>query len=550
MVSRNRLTFLLQIILVPAIVYICKNAYDEYSRPMVLTKNGWVRGLTSEDGDHDMFLGIPYAKVREDNPFGAADPYPKYDDVFEAVDDTKNCPQRDEISEIVGGSLDCLRVNIYVPKPRQEKMPVMAYILGGKFLFGFSGTFRDGRMYGPEYLVRYGVIYVVFNHRAGAYGYMCLGTPEVPGNAGLKDQVLALRWIKENIEAFGGDPDKITAFGHSSGAISLDFHVNYLQEDLFHQVIIQSGSILVPTSLEPVDRSVPIRIADKLGFKTDDFQEAIEFLTKQSTSAIVAADFKLGIQHRPCVEEEFGPDNYITKYPKDIIPNVKNRKILMGHTRDEAGMMLSPLPAKYFESLAVFKDSIAPIFDFDTSEELEEVCEYVKQYYIGDDVMSGKFKEHAINASSDIVFSYPMHRQMARYMEYGAEKIFFYVFSYVGARNLYKSFMKASVGGAMHADEIGYLYEPYFFKKHKAPEDMLMVDRMTMLWTNFAKYGDPTFTTSEILPTKWLPISNDNRAYFLIDKHMRMDTEMLERMEFWRELYDTYWENIKEYLLT
>ncbi|XP_038220307.1 acetylcholinesterase-like [Zerene cesonia] len=515
---------------------------------MVLTKNGWVRGLTSEEGD--MFLGIPYAKVREDNPFGAADPYPKYDDVFEAVDDTKICPQQDEISQAIGGSLDCLRIHIYVPKRRQGKMPVMAYILGGKFLFGFSGTFGHGRIYGPEYLGRYGVIYVVFNHRVGAYGYMCLGTPEVPGNAGLKDQILALRWIKENIAAFGGDPDRITAFGHSSGAIGLDFHLNYLKEDLFHQVILQSGTILMPTSLEPIDTSTPIKIADKLGFQIDDFQEAIEFISKQSPSAVVEADFKLSIKHRPCVEEAFGVDNYITKYPKDIIPNVKNKRILMGHTRDEAGMMLSDKPAKYFENHGVIEESVASIFDFGTSKEFNDVCDYIKRYYIGDNVMNGEFKEHAINASSDIVFNYPLHRQLDRFIEHGAEKIYFYVFSYSGGRNLCKASKRLTAGGAMHADELGYLYEPFFFKRRRHPDDMLMVDRLSMLWTNFAKYGDPTFTTSEILPTKWLPISKDSRAYFVIDKHMRMDTEMLVRMQFWRELYKKYWLNVKEYLLT
>lgn len=93
----------------------------------------------------------------------------------------------------------------------------------------YGGGFRDGasqyNVYGPDYLIEKGVIMVSMNYRVGPFGFLSTGDKIVPGNAGLKDQRLGLKWVKDNIKQFGGDPHKVTLFGQSAGAASVGLHI-------------------------------------------------------------------------------------------------------------------------------------------------------------------------------------------------------------------------------------------------------------------------------------------------------------------------------------
>lgn len=140
-----------------------------------------------------------------------------------------------------GYSEDCLYLNIHTPQISTPnlKLPVMAYIHGGGFTYG-SGNVES---VGPDFLVPRGVILVTINYRLGALGFLSLQTPECPGNNGLKDQNLALRWIQKNISAFGGNPDNVTLFGESAGSVSVHYHLlSKLSRGLFHRAITQSGT--------------------------------------------------------------------------------------------------------------------------------------------------------------------------------------------------------------------------------------------------------------------------------------------------------------------
>lgn len=96
---------------------------------------------------------------------------------------------------------------------------VMFWIHGGGFYLG-SG---NAEVYGPDYLVAEDVLLVTINYRLGALGFLCIGTEDAPGNAGLKDMVMALEWTRRNIAFFGGDPNRITIFGESAGAAAVQY---------------------------------------------------------------------------------------------------------------------------------------------------------------------------------------------------------------------------------------------------------------------------------------------------------------------------------------
>jgi carboxylesterase type B len=121
----------------------------------------------------------------------------------------------------------------------------MFWIHGGIFVFGSGST----EFYGPDFLITEDVVVVTINYRLGLLGFLCLEDPTlgVPGNAGLKDVVMALKWVHENIRQFGGDPDNITIFGQSSGAAAVHLlTLSPMVRGLFHKAIGQSGTALSP----------------------------------------------------------------------------------------------------------------------------------------------------------------------------------------------------------------------------------------------------------------------------------------------------------------
>ncbi|CAB3241211.1 unnamed protein product [Arctia plantaginis] len=106
--------------------------------PLVNTDAGLIKGLQADDGDYSMFLGIPFGKVDEANPFGAATPYPKFENTFEAFNDTTVCPQLEESQNTIVGTPDCLFLNVYVPSSAssRNRLPVLVFIHGGAFMIG------------------------------------------------------------------------------------------------------------------------------------------------------------------------------------------------------------------------------------------------------------------------------------------------------------------------------------------------------------------------------------------------------------------------------
>ncbi|CAB3241207.1 unnamed protein product [Arctia plantaginis] len=119
--------------------------------PLVNADVGLIKGLRGDDGDYSMFLGIPFGKVDEENPFSAATPYPKFDNTFEAFNDTTVCPQVEESQGTITGTPDCLVLNVYVPfsASSSNRLPVLVWIYGGGFMYGDGNRY----LYNPSFLM-------------------------------------------------------------------------------------------------------------------------------------------------------------------------------------------------------------------------------------------------------------------------------------------------------------------------------------------------------------------------------------------------------------
>src|SRR5580693_7377846 len=228
------------------------------TQPVVRTAGGQVRGRT--EADVAVFRGIPFARPPVGGlRFAAPLPAEPWDGVREAVAFGPPPPQSGSVLPLPPPSAsgadpdDWLTVNVFSPDLGAARLPVMVWIYGG--------AYRSGAASNPGYdgtlLARQNVVVVTFNHRVGVEGYAYL--PGVPANRALLDQVAALRWVRENIAAFGGDPDRVTVFGESAGAGAIAaLLVMPAAAGLFRRAIAQSvpGTFFSPALAADVTAAI------------------------------------------------------------------------------------------------------------------------------------------------------------------------------------------------------------------------------------------------------------------------------------------------------
>ncbi|KAE8745138.1 Carboxyl/Cholinesterase 31 [Frankliniella occidentalis] len=263
------------------------------SSPSATTAGGEVRGLRvpAERGApaFDAFLGIPYAKP----PLGPLrykfpKPAQPWDGVRDATADPPACAQindRSATKEVVGQE-DCLYLNVYRPEGA-EALPVVVVVPDGGLLLA------SGRMdhFGPHFLVAQRVVVVSVNYRTGPFGFLSLDSDEIPGNAGLKDIVAALRWVKTNIAAFGVDPSKTTVLSWSSGA-SLVHILSLLRKprELFSRAVLLSGHGISPRAYTERHLERAAVVAEALGAPSNgSHQEVRRALMEASAEALLRA---------------------------------------------------------------------------------------------------------------------------------------------------------------------------------------------------------------------------------------------------------------------
>ena len=216
---------------------------------------------TVDGTKYTKYSGIPYAEPPIGNlRFKRPRRKESWPGVWEGKDGVK-CLQASEF--LVEGDEDCLYLNVWVPKTKtKEALPVMVWLHGGFFLFGAG----DAQFQSFGKLLQQNVIVVSINYRLGVLGFFSMGNYQFSGNLGIRDQRLALQWIKKNIINFGGDPQRVTLFGQGSGAVSTHLHlISAGSRGLFSAAILQSGSLLTKpnyddTTLDVINSSN--RLAD------------------------------------------------------------------------------------------------------------------------------------------------------------------------------------------------------------------------------------------------------------------------------------------------
>ncbi|HKD20716.1 MAG TPA: carboxylesterase family protein [Rhizomicrobium sp.] len=259
------------------------------------TPQGRLAGIRK--GDVASFKGIPFGRP----PVGALrwrlpEPSEAWAGVRDASRFAPTCPQAptqlETIMGLAGGeqSEDCLYLNVWTPAADGAKRPVMVWIHGGAFVLGGGST----GVYDGTELARLGAVVVTINYRLGSFGFLALGLADggtAPGSGaeGIADQILALDWVRRNIESFGGDPGNVTIFGESAGGMSVAMLLAAgPARGLFHKAIAQSGAGHIGHSQERSTR-VARALLHEMGLEPHEAAKAVD----APYSALIAAQISL-----------------------------------------------------------------------------------------------------------------------------------------------------------------------------------------------------------------------------------------------------------------
>jgi para-nitrobenzyl esterase len=437
----------------------------------VMTEYGLVQGA-AENG-LTVYRGIPFAAPPlGDLRWRAPQPAAKWQGVREAVQFAPDPYQGDGKGNV---SEDCLYLNVWTPaKSASERAPVLVWIYGGGFAFGSTST----PVHNGEHLVRKGVVLVSINYRVGAFGF--LAHPElsaesphhVSGNYGLLDLIAGLRWVKKNIAAFGGDPDRVTIFGESAGGIAVSMLCASPQaEGLFRGAISQSGGSFGPTRATTYPGENMRRLADAE-------QAGIAFAGKAGAASIAElrrippdkfpGAFGSGAAW-PIVDGWVIPDDQFKLYEVGRYHHVD---LLVGYNSDE-GLSFSreKTPADYAANV---RTRYGPFAD-----------RLLAAYPAGPD----RVTKTARDLMRDAAFGWHTWSWARLQARAGDTNVFLYYFD---QHPDHPADSPQADHGMAHGMDVPYVFQTLDRKDPKlTPGDFAISDTVSTYWTNFAKRGDP-----------------------------------------------------------
>ncbi|XP_049791588.1 juvenile hormone esterase-like isoform X3 [Schistocerca nitens] len=516
----------------------------------VTVENGDLRGVvaTSLNGAlYNQFLGIPYATPPVgDLRFRAPQPAASWSGVRDALSFADACAQPVFAGlPFTQGSDDCLYLNVYAPATTSGPLPVMVYIHGGAFKTGSSSGAT------PHYFVEKGVLLVSIAYRLGALGFLSLQNEDIPGNAGFKDQVLALQWVQRNIAAFGGDPSRVAIFGESAGGGSTShLFLSPATKGLFSGVIMESGVATTPWGLTDIPRERAYRMAGALGFQTqsdnhtdDDDARLAAFLRAANYSDLIRddslalTDFEkrcpLPLAFLPVVEPP-SDSAVIVEPPVDVLKagSYNQVPIMLGVTSGEGAVVLMLSSLLTQAGIADMKENFTALvgsqLPLPTEEQRTRAAEQLEQFYFGDEGFSMGQMQAVIDLFSDLYFIHPADSFARAVANSSNLPIHFYYFGYNGTGS--------TDYGMVHAGELLYLFPSNSSGPITNPKsnDGKVASELATLWTNFPKYGDPAPSGS---PVVWEKLTENASNYLDMELEFVTRQDLLkERMDFWRDI--------------
>ncbi|MEV7196231.1 carboxylesterase/lipase family protein [Streptomyces sp. NPDC093510] len=494
--------------------------------PIVTTTRGAVRGLRR--GATAAFLNIPYAAPPLGvGRFAPPQPHEPWDGVRDATSPGPNAPQSErklggiDMSPYFGAGWsrgeDYLTANVWTPSTVTATtaggLPVMVFVHGGGFVAGSTRA----ALYDGSAFARDGVVLVTLNYRLGIAGFLDLHG--APANRGLLDVVAALRWVRENIAAFGGDPHNVTLFGQSAGATIVGGVLAAPEAaGLFRRAIVQSGSGLGAFSTEQAGR-VTRAAAEALGIepRLDAFAAVSDDRLVEAASRLAGIDLRTETHRDPLIG--LSPFSLVldTQPAESIAVGRGNAvDLLIGTNTEEGNLYLVPV-GKYATSTTGDVDDVAARLH-PTPARLVETYRKTRP-----EASNGELRSAIMG---DALFGAGSWALAGAHTAHPASTTYAYEFAW-------RSHALNGELGATHAVELPFVFDVTHLPQLRGPAALLGPDeppaelaaRMHEAWIRFARTGDPG----------WAPYDDERRATMRIDTEWTLiDDPRSQERQTWR----------------
>ncbi|XP_018113499.1 carboxylesterase 5A [Xenopus laevis] len=516
----------------------------EDARPLLTTNFGQLLGKTVGAKETDrlihVFMGVPFAKPPI-GPLRFQHPQPPepWSSVREATENPPMCLQDIKGMELLADffkakldfppvSEDCLYLNVFTPADRGEnpELPVMVFIHGGGLTMGGAGMFEGSALSAYE-----NVVVVSIQYRLGIMGFFSTGDKEARGNYGFLDQVAALRWVRDNIKDFGGDPQSVTIFGESAGALSVSAQVlSPLSKGLFHRAISESGVAILPGLMaNKTEKILPILhlVANISSCNVSSMADCLKKKTEDEIVAISAAMKFVGF---PVVVDGV----FLPKPAEEILASKESNPVpfLIGVNNHEFGWIL-PLALNisgYREGMEK-KDIQSILVALPYLHSFKSVVPFIMEEYFGDTNDPKELRNNFLDLIGDIIFVIPALRT-AKYHRDSGHPVYFYEFQHRPSMfdDTKDDFVKAD-----HGDELffvvggPFLKSGIIFKSNGTEEEKILSKTIMKYWANFARNGDP----NGLGLAEW-PKYDEDEDYLEINLTQESSQRLKEgRFKFW-----------------
>jgi len=479
----------------------------------VTTKYGTLTG--AEDGDAIVFKGVPYAAPPTGDLRWKAPREPAtWSGAKSALAFGNQCPQASVANKsVLFGDEDCLYLNIFRPKTTAGKSPVMVFLHGGGNTLGSASDRVLGQtLYDGVDLSAHNVVVVTLNYRIGALGFLAhpelRGPDGLEGNYGLLDQIAALKYVRENIAAFGGDPSRVTLFGESAGAIdTLVLMTSPLAQGLFQRAIVESGFLSDKPLVQAEQDGVAF--AKAAGCETN----TAACLKSLSAFDLIRASQKLSDASIQAAGATI--DGVVLK--QSVLSAMKSGQamkvpVIIGTNHDEMRTLLSGLV------------TLPPNFDDVQLHELlvknygADVATQIETVYPSNQYATATLRLEDI--LGDALTQCPT-RQITRALLQESPDVYRYLFSHVSDNAMLAPY------GAGHALELPYVFGNMSRMAYSSNEFELS-ESMQNWWTAFATLGRPEVRNQ----VQWTNAVGD--SYLNLDESMMMNSRFHDsQCDFW-----------------
>ena len=538
------------------------------------------------------FRGIPYAKPPVGSRrFRRSELFGPWKGTLNGAKESKKAFQPNVLmpkSPFIEGGEDCLYLNVYTKRLNQsvdgpllqeeeDLFPVVVFLHGGAFVVGSC----ESMLYGPQVLLDRDIVLVGVNYRLGPFGWLSLENDEAPGNLGLHDQHLALLWVKENIEAFGGDPENVTLMGESAGAMSAMCHlVSPKSEGLFHKIIALSGppsSTLLTNSRRPLNYA--LALAEKLGYDGQgDPADVLEFLQQQKAKDILKQsimfldwDYAHPMPWVP-VNDSYAKDPFLPETFENAVSsgNFNKVPVVMGVCKDE-GLILSAPFYKNNKRWKVLRENWqgwAPLLFLNKERDLqtsidEDIAKEIGEFYFGANVDVSELEGDDENLSKltdmfSMAYFHAGFDEDSKLLAKSGVDVFTFMLTHppdftlmdifrLSLSQLSLMFTCRSLGfnpykkelGVCHGDILSYLFPmnaPGFPKAVVSSQQVEVQTRLLDFVSSFAMTSQPFF--DGVQKDIWKKLNAEVGEYLNLGVGLKMERNLdfSKGLEFWKKI--------------